>query len=935
MESKRFAVGALVLALAMPFASWAVEDQPPKAHRTLDEMTKKITKETRPDGSTVVTRIAAGYVPWDEFLAAQAAELDTSGSASPLEPLELDLLSGVCIPPDADYDGDGLVGAEEGFPLTLGEYVADRPRMVAEPYSYIDTSLAYKYTGTTTWTRVTEQLNTNDLVVTTTVHDTIEMQQTFNGKIGLLLKFSLASLKPTFELNTDGSYWEYMHKATRKWDKSVIETIHDFYSVKVTETENESLSWDETDGHVSGQIKFQNLYDGGYGRTVILSNVNVHAVAYNPYTGRKYWVGSQTFSGPYELPYGVDVSVIDAMNLTQVDSFETAKSLAEGRVFDFELASFTAVDAETGESINTLVTTVNQRTARLSIHNYRDGERISRQVSLFRPDNQCLTVKTMLETVVPADELEFERMTDGTLVVKRIGDRANRYADRDFWDLTAEEKAEYGRWIVGYNFGTVNMATELDLESTYLATDDAISLYYLTASDFEDAWPLPDYVAPFAVANDGTTTATVLPAVSAMDRIELDVDTSFLIYNPASPYSQYVGNIYSSVCGTVLSATWHSYNVLADSNLNYYPVGDADFYGMQIQIGDGAWMTIADLLANEVAGATLTELRGYPYYDFTVRFHAHPGLFGDDYLPSVNVRNAKPRQNLLVGYTGYDVMGRTVSCYYYTNLGYFRNDGEVRLSYTIDDADLDVDGFYASTRDGIDFDDVSKRRFPFAPEHLDGIDNDGDGAADENPLLCPDSVESGMAGTCELDDRMGWYEDDPNIEMQERLHYTDGSTSSWQTVGSILEYPFVMSTDPNVSGLEVKAIHWTTPVPYEGSNLIARTTPCLDADGDGWTTCDGDCDDSSNVTYPGAPELCDGLDNDCDGTVPTNEADADGDGYRVCSGDCNDSNDDVHPGAAEVCSTPFDDDCDGYVNEGCGGGSPIFRKPTPVQVSAD
>jgi hypothetical protein len=61
-----------------------------------------------------------------------------------------------------------------------------------------------------------------------------------------------------------------------------------------------------------------------------------------------------------------------------------------------------------------------------------------------------------------------------------------------------------------------------------------------------------------------------------------------------------------------------------------------------------------------------------------------------------------------------------------------------------------------------------------------------------------------------------------------------------------------------------------------------------------------------------------------DGTCP----DADGDGSTTCAGDCNDSNPAIYPGHAEVCGNTWDDDCDGTVNEGCssGGGSPIFRK---------
>ncbi len=41
-----------------------------------------------------------------------------------------------------------------------------------------------------------------------------------------------------------------------------------------------------------------------------------------------------------------------------------------------------------------------------------------------------------------------------------------------------------------------------------------------------------------------------------------------------------------------------------------------------------------------------------------------------------------------------------------------------------------------------------------------------------------------------------------------------------------------------------------------------------DTDNDGFTiACDGDCDDTNPNVFPGAPEQCDGLDNDCDGTI--------------------------------------------------------------------
>lgn len=44
-------------------------------------------------------------------------------------------------------------------------------------------------------------------------------------------------------------------------------------------------------------------------------------------------------------------------------------------------------------------------------------------------------------------------------------------------------------------------------------------------------------------------------------------------------------------------------------------------------------------------------------------------------------------------------------------------------------------------------------------------------------------------------------------------------------------------------------------------------SPFVDADGDGYTACQGDCDDTRADVHPGAPEPADGIDHDCDGVI--------------------------------------------------------------------
>ena len=79
----------------------------------------------------------------------------------------------------------------------------------------------------------------------------------------------------------------------------------------------------------------------------------------------------------------------------------------------------------------------------------------------------------------------------------------------------------------------------------------------------------------------------------------------------------------------------------------------------------------------------------------------------------------------------------------------------------------------------------------------------------------------------------------------------------------------------------------------------------------GYAALSGDCNDADAAISPGAAELCNGADDNCNGTVDEGlTVDNDGDGFSVCAGDCDDGNPARHPGAVELCNS-IDDDCDG------------------------
>ena len=124
-----------------------------------------------------------------------------------------------------------------------------------------------------------------------------------------------------------------------------------------------------------------------------------------------------------------------------------------------------------------------------------------------------------------------------------------------------------------------------------------------------------------------------------------------------------------------------------------------------------------------------------------------------------------------------------------------------------------------------------------------------------------------------------------------------------------------------------------------------RLSELTDADGDGYPRED-ECDDDDASVFPGADELCDGLDQNCDGVAdedPVDGAewfqDADGDrfggeasewaceapsGFVTLDGDCDDEDAEIFPGAEERCDQ-VDEDCDGEIDDDATDASTWFK----------
>ncbi len=193
--------------------------------------------------------------------------------------------------------------------------------------------------------------------------------------------------------------------------------------------------------------------------------------------------------------------------------------------------------------------------------------------------------------------------------------------------------------------------------------------------------------------------------------------------------------------------------------------------------------------------------------------------------------------------------------------------------------DGDDDGF--GVEDG-DCDDDDPAVHPDAEELCNGVDDDCDTFVDEdvttaffqdldgddygNPLVRQDACDlptdyAAEAGDCNDDDAS--IHPDADELCNEVDDDCDDLIDEEPVTGGVTAYPDLDEDGHGADGAGVRICTLS----------------------EGWSEAAGDCDDDNDAVHPGAEEVCDGIDNDCEGGVDAGFLDSDGDGVANCVDD--------------------------------------------------
>ena len=236
----------------------------------------------------------------------------------------------------------------------------------------------------------------------------------------------------------------------------------------------------------------------------------------------------------------------------------------------------------------------------------------------------------------------------------------------------------------------------------------------------------------------------------------------------------------------------------------------------------------------------------------------------------------------------------------------------------------------------MDCDDFNALTSPFGLEFCDGEDNDCNGVIDDDAAV--------GAGLWFRDaDGDGWGTADTtttNCAMPGGYVSNDGDCNDASGIINPDSVEVCNSVDDNCDGaidegFEVDIYYLDADGDTYG-DLTAPVVSCTPVAG--YSAVGGDCDDDEYWAHPGLSELCDEIDNNCNGIIDEDLVftdfvpDADGDGFGDAMGpvatdcippagyvidttDCDDTDAWVHPSAIESCNG-IDDNCSGIIDEG-------------------